>query len=216
MPFGRETPEEWLDFYLDVLKLSMIPTLGQLQDGKWNPKAPGYKNWETGLNPRTNKSWTRKELLNEFLSGKNWGVLCGEASGNLFVIDIDLQRTTGSVQSARELRKRFIPELRKLGTMVSFTPSGGVHVLFRTLTPDPDKSLVADAIGELTNTDSRFVIDKVRGLERGGHGQVLVCPSRIPGRYFWLDNGFPFSIKAIDEPAVDLGVSSATEAGLSQ
>ncbi len=224
----KPSNEAFLDAFL-ANKIDVIPIRGLTIDGKYFPKTPGYKNWS---NPNLTR-FSRQELLDSFALTGRWGVRLGSSSDNLYVYDIDLQKAlcpvydeheaissnldderaesnrvlkhTGiCVEVAREWRKSHLEDFRKLGTLISLTPSGGVHIFFRS-----DKSNVRLAnvgsrfIASILSLDSRLANPRkletqiFSGDRHGGGQQVLLPPSKIPanipnsisnpGSYFFLD-----------------------------
>src|SRR6267378_659001 len=147
------------NFYLDLyekLGLRIIPIYGaNMPDGTFNEKKPGYPEWQKYISKR-------EELLG-CIGKSNWGIVCGDASENVFVMDFDLEVCMGSKEAARMWRKTHIQQLRELGTLICFTPSGGIHIYFRTKDSDPKPSIFANAVRDLMISDPRFVPDLIRG-----------------------------------------------------
>src|SRR6266480_62931 len=79
-------PEQWLDLYLKE-GLRIIPLYGAREpDGTYNPKKPGYPQWQKYI-PH------RDELLTAIYEKKKmWGCVCGSVSGSLQIVDYDLYK----------------------------------------------------------------------------------------------------------------------------
>ena len=166
-------PELWLDLYLKE-GLRIIPLYGAHDGDVFNSKKPGYPTWQKYVPSPT-------ELLDAIHLGKMWGCVCGSVSGNLSVVDYDIDEILGSREKALEWRKGNIPLLRSLDTLVTFTPSGGFHVWLRTKRPKPPP----EAILQVTKSIP-FEMDLVR--EEGQ--QVIVPPSKLRdvGNYWFMDD----------------------------
>jgi hypothetical protein len=166
-------PEKWLDLYLNE-GLRIIPINGAHDAGVYNPKKPGYVKWPTYI-PR------RDELLDAIHMRKMWGCVCGSVSGNLSVVDYDLDEILGTRERAMNWRRENISLLRTLRTLVTFTPSGGLHVWLRSREPKPPHEVIA----RVTNLIP-FEIDLVLEEKR----QVIVPPSKLQGlgNYWFMDD----------------------------
>jgi hypothetical protein len=166
-------PEKWLDLYTNE-GLRIIPLYGAHDAEVYNPKKPGYPKWQKYI-PSQN------ELVDAIHLGKMWGCVCGSVSGNLSVVDYDLDEILGSREAAIGWRKANIPLLRSLRTLVTFTPSGGFHVWLRTREPKPRPEVILQATKVIP-----FEIDLVR--EEGQ--QVVVPPSKLKdvGNYWFMDD----------------------------
>jgi hypothetical protein len=166
-------PEQWLDLYLKE-GLRIIPVYGAHDLDVYNPKKPGYHTW-----PKYVPS--RNELVDAIHLGKMWGCVCGSVSGNLSVVDYDLDEILGTREKAMSWRKENIPLLRTLRTLVTFTPSGGFHVWLRTREPKPRPEVILQATKVIP-----FEMDLVR--EEGQ--QVVVPPSKLKdvGNYWFMDD----------------------------
>jgi len=156
--------EQWLDLYLKE-GLRIIPLCGANDLGVFNPKKPGYPQWQKYIP-------SRDELLSALAQGKMWGCVCGSVSRNLQIVDYDLYKTLGSNEKALEWRKENIPFLRSLKTLVTFTPRGGLHVWIRTKEPGLQTSVVT----QFTRT-----IPLKMDLIRSEGGQVVIPPSKLEG-----------------------------------
>jgi hypothetical protein len=166
-------PERWLDLYLRE-SLRIIPLYGAHDGDVFNAKKPGYHTWQKYVP-------TRNELLDAIHLGKMWGCVCGSVSGNLCVVDYDIEETLGSKEKALEWRKQNIPLLRSLRTLVTFTPSGGFHVWLKAKAPKPPSAAIREVIEPIP-----FELDLVQ--EEGK--QVIVPPSKIKdvGNYWFMDD----------------------------
>ena len=169
-------PEQWLDLYLRE-GLRIIPLYGAHDGDVFNAKKPGYHTWQKYI-PSTN------ELLDAIHLGKMWGCVCGSVSGNLSVVDYDLDEILGTREKAKSWRKENISLLRTLRTLVTFTPSGGFHVWLRTREPRPKPEVIGPIIHCLRAAN--IEID----LVRGEGGQVVVPPSKLKGvgNYWFMDD----------------------------
>jgi hypothetical protein len=185
-------PEDWFKVY-KAAGLRVIPIYGgKFKDGSPNPKNPGHLGWQK-------PDWTMLDwqIINDFRKTERWGVVGGAASGNLYIVDYDLDDNFGSVQAARDWRKSHIELLRSLKTWVSFTPSGGIQIFFRSnfeLAPDlssaPLGGVISRAIKPLT--DAGVMYESIRSEGQ----QCLLPPSVIAeegkrvhkGTYFFLDS----------------------------
>ena len=166
-------PEQWLDLYLRE-GLRIIPLYGAHDGDVFNAKKPGYHTWQKYI-PSTN------ELLDAIHLGKMWGCVCGSVSGNLSVVDYDLDEILGTIEKAKSWRKENISLLRTLRTLVTFTPSGGFHVWLRTQKPRPEPEVIARVTEPIP-----FEIDLVQGEAK----QVIVPPSKLKdiGNYWFMDD----------------------------
>ena len=166
-------PEKWLDLYINE-GLRIIPLYGAHDAADYNPKKPGYSKWQKYVP-------NRSELVDAIHFGRMWGCVCGSVSGNLSVVDYDLDETLGTREKAMSWRKENIPLLRSLRTLVTFTPSGGFHVWLRTREPKPRPEVILQATKVIP-----FEMDLVR--EEGQ--QVVVPPSKLRdvGNYWFLDD----------------------------
>ncbi|TMI29426.1 hypothetical protein E6H29_11390 [Candidatus Bathyarchaeota archaeon] len=155
-------PEKWLDLYMNE-GLRIIPLYGAHDAEVYNPKKPGYPKWQKYVP-------SRNELVDAIHLGKMWGCVCGSVSGNLSVVDYDLDEILGSREAAMAWR-----------TLVTFTPSGGFHVWLRTEKPRP-KAKVISPVTRLIP----FEMDLVRGEA----SQVIVPPSKLKdvGNYWFMDD----------------------------
>ncbi len=167
------TAEKWLDLYLRE-GLRIIPLYGAHDLDVFNPKKPGYPQWQKYIP-------SRDELLSAMAQGNMWGCVCGSVSGNLSVVDYDLDEVLGTIEKAKSWRKENIPLLRTLRTLVTFTPSGGLHVWLRTQKPRPEPELIT-RVTELIPLE----MDLVQGEAR----QVIVPPSKLKdvGNYWFMDD----------------------------
>ncbi len=165
--------EQWLDLYLKE-GLRIIPLYGAHDLDVYNPKKPGYPQWQKYIP-------SRDELLSAISQGKMWGCVCGSVSGNLQIVDYDLYKILDSKGKALEWRRENIPLLRNLKTPVTFTPSGGFHVWLRTKEPKPQPEVIARFVKAIP-----FDMD----LVRGDGGQVVVPPSKLKdvGNYWFMDD----------------------------
>ena len=166
-------PEKWLDLYLSE-GLRIIPINGAHDAGVYNPKKPGYPKWPEYI-PR------REELLDAIHMRRLWGCVCGSVSGNLSVVDYDLDEILGTREAAMSWRRKNIPLLRLLKTLVTFTPSGGLHVWLRSREPKPKHEVIARVTRLIP-----FEIDLVQEEGR----QVIVPPSKLKdvGNYWFMDD----------------------------
>ena len=165
--------EQWLDLYLKE-GLRIIPLYGAHDLDVYNPKKPGYPQWQKYIP-------SRDELLSAIPQGKMWGCVCGSVSGNLQIVDYDLYKILDSKGKALEWRRENIPLLRSLKTLVTFTPSGGFHVWLRTKDAKPQPEVIARSVKSIP-----FDMD----LVRGEGGQVVVPPSKLKdvGNYWFMDD----------------------------
>jgi len=166
-------PEKWLDLYMNE-GLRIIPLYGAHDAEVYNPKKPGYPKWQKYVP-------SRNELVDAIHLGKMWGCVCGSASGNLSVVDYDLDEILGSREAAMAWRKENIPLLRSLRTLVTFTPNGGFHLWLRTEKPRPKAKVILRVTRLIP-----FEMDLVRGEA----SQVIVPPSKLKdvGNYWFMDD----------------------------
>ncbi len=168
------TPEQWLNLYLKE-GLRIIPLYGSHDGGDYNPKKPGYPQWQKYVP-------SRDELLRTILHEKKmWGCVCGSVSGNLQIVDYDLYKLLDSREQALLWRKNNLSILRSLKTLVTFTPSGGFHVWLRTTEPKPPPEVISGFVRP---------IPLEMDLVRGDGGQAVVPPSKLNGvgNYWFMDD----------------------------
>jgi len=129
--------------------------------------------------------------------GCNVGVLTGRISGNLHILDYDLQKVLGSQEKARDWRKAHLDDLRSLRTWITLTISGGIHIWLRASSLERIHNFI-----ESEQRKRNWELDLTLGREliRSENGWVVVPPSMVNGHsYFFLDNLNGLSIRNLDQ-----------------
>ena len=169
--------DQWLDAYWRA-GVRVIPIEGakipESEGGGFNPKTPGYKNWQTYVA-------TRSQLVMHISVKWRWSMVTGSASNGMLVLDYDLEKEFGSVEKAKAWRESHKWALRDMDTPVVFTPHGGCHVWLRSKSGVPGMG----ALERLTYGVFPCGPDLVRGEAQ----QVLIPPSRLidAGYYLFMD-----------------------------
>lgn len=101
-------------------KLSVIPTTAD--------KIPALPTWK----PYQSKRIKEEEIEGYFTGAKGLGIICGEISGNLEVIDVDTKHdTTGTLwEELRQLIEDNLPETYNR-LVIAQTKSGGYHIYYK-------------------------------------------------------------------------------------
>ena len=135
-----------------------------------NEKRPVIKNWS--------KITSNEETIGYFNEGSNLGVIMGKASG-VMCVDVDIKHADGLATLA-DLEEK-LGELPK--TVMSETPSGGIHYYFKY-----DKNIInRKKVGE--------------GIDIQSDGtQTLEAPSVIDGNtYEWVYDPFEYEVAELPE-----------------
>lgn len=151
---------------IEYLKYGFNPV--PIKEGTKVPKVPELK-------PYFSKMFTANQLKK--LVGSSLGVIAGEISGNLLVLDFDNKK--GDIDKTF---KQFIKKIKKLNKKYNFpietTPSGGYHLFLRCTDPVGGAKKLAQVIVKGKKT---AIIET-----KGEGGYVVVDPT--PGYSF---NGTP-------------------------
>jgi len=175
---------DWIAFYYEEEGLSIIPLMP-------NDKRAAVK-WEEYQRRRPTKNEIEEWWDKYWSKGYNIGIVCGEVSDNLFVLDFESQSTMLDVFSRPGdlVRSTFCVE----------TPSGGIHVYLKSY--KPVKSTKVPGI-----------------LDVQGEGKYVVAPpgrarSKITGeiRQYCPMPNTPKKIMLVeDDEVVDLVVSKVRQ-----
>lgn len=139
-----------------------------------NGKIPINKGWQKAPHE------TRQQAL-QWAAHGNIGLRCGEASGGLLVVDLDVDKGEYDVATVRGLR---LP-----ATITAKTGSGGYHLYFQL----PDDVTLGNTSGRLA-----AAVDT-----RGEGGQVVFPGSRHPDNgnlYTWMPGHAPWDIALAELP----------------
>jgi len=116
-------------------------------------------------------------------------IVCGEVSGNLEVIDIDVKHWPGIDTMYFVALKDFYPDLFAR-LRIHKTQSGGFHLLYRSIEPlkQGNQKLAAMLDGKGK--------PKEAGIETRGQGGYIVCP---PGRGYTVFRDVPIPVITKEE-----------------
>lgn len=137
---------------------------------KPNDKRPIIKNWS--------KIQSNDETLDKFKDTSNIGIIMGETS-NLVCIDVDVKHTDG-VATLEKLEEQ-LGELPQ--TVMSETPSGGIHYYFKYVKGIRNRKDVGEGID----------------IQADGT-QTVEAPSQIDGTYYeWVNSPFEYEIAELPQ-----------------
>lgn len=137
---------------------------------KPNDKRPIIKNWS--------KIQSNDETLDKFKDTSNIGIIMGETS-NLVCIDVDVKHTDG-VATLEKLEEQ-LGELPQ--TVMSETPSGGIHYYFKYVKGIRNRKNVGEGID----------------IQADGT-QTVEAPSQIDGTYYeWVNSPFEYEIAELPQ-----------------
>lgn len=137
---------------------------------KPNDKRPIIKNWS--------KIQSNDETLDEFKDTSNIGIIMG-ATSNLVCIDVDVKNADG-VATLEKLEEQ-LGELPQ--TVMSETPSGGIHYYFKYVKGIRNRKNVGEGID----------------IQADGT-QTVEAPSQIDGTYYeWVNSPFEYEIAELPQ-----------------
>lgn len=137
---------------------------------KPNDKRPIIKNWS--------KIQSNDETLDKFKDTSNIGIIMG-ATSNLVCIDVDVKHTDG-VATLEKLEEQ-LGELPQ--TVMSETPSGGIHYYFKYVKGIRNRKNVGEGID----------------IQADGT-QTVEAPSQIDGTYYeWMNSPFEYEIAELPQ-----------------
>lgn len=137
---------------------------------KPNDKRPIIKNWS--------KIQSNDETLDKFKDTSNIGIIMG-ATSNLVCIDVDVKHTDG-VATLEKLEEQ-LGELPQ--TVMSETPSGGIHYYFKYVKGIRNRKNVGEGID----------------IQADGT-QTVEAPSQIEGTYYeWVNSPFEYEIAELPQ-----------------
>lgn len=139
-----------------------------------NAKIPVIKNWS--------KITSNKDTLDKFTDDSNLGVIMGKAS-NIVCIDVDVKKADG-IKTLNDLESKLgkLPE-----TVMSETPSGGIHYYFRYHDGIRNRKKVGEGID----------------IQADGT-QTVEAPSSIDGvEYEWVYDPFEYEVADLPKTWLD-------------
>lgn len=137
---------------------------------KPNDKRPIIKNWS--------KIQSNDETLDKFKDTSNIGIIMG-ATSNIVCIDVDVKNTDG-VATLEKLEEQ-LGELPQ--TVMSETPSGGIHYYFKYVKGIRNRKDVGEGID----------------IQADGT-QTVEAPSQIGGTYYeWVNSPFEYEIAELPQ-----------------
>lgn len=137
---------------------------------KTNDKRPIIKNWS--------KIQSNDETLDKFKDTSNIGIIMG-ATSNLVCIDVDVKNADG-VATLEKLEEQ-LGELPQ--TVMSETPSGGIHYYFKYVKGIRNRKNVGEGID----------------IQADGT-QTVEAPSQIDGTYYeWVNSPFEYEIAELPQ-----------------
>ena len=137
---------------------------------KPNDKRPIIKNWS--------KIQSNDETLDKFKDTSNIGIIMG-ATSNLVCIDVDVKNADG-VATLEKLEEQ-LGELPQ--TVMSETPSGGIHYYFKYVKGIRNRKNVGEGID----------------IQADGT-QTVEAPSQIDGTYYeWVNSPFEYEIAELPQ-----------------
>lgn len=137
---------------------------------KPNDKRPIIKNWS--------KIQSNDETLDKFKDTSNIGIIMG-ATSNLVCIDVDVKNADG-VATLEKLEEQ-LGELPQ--TVMSETPSGGIHYYFKYVKGIRNRKNVGEGIDIQANGT-----------------QTVEAPSQIDGTYYeWVNSPFEYEIAELPQ-----------------
>ncbi len=141
-------------------------------------KGPAIDTWK----PLQTERMTTEEVEQHFLDGLGVGIICGPASGNLEVIDIEGRAAPWS--EIAELIEEACPGLLDRLPQVA-TPSGGRHIFYRCSAIEGNQKLA----GQADANDHYQVLIETRGI--GGYVLAPGCPAacHVSGNPYTMAHG---------------------------
>lgn len=135
-----------------------------------NGKTPLIENWQHDC------SYSTLQIMYwmENAKGCNWGLPC--TPNDLFVIDIDVHNVDG-LSNCKKLFKDL--GIDDLNTMSQKTPSGGLHIIFKS---DDELKTVANSANSFKDYP---------GIDIRTDGYILCNPSSINGKYYEMSDKKP-------------------------
>lgn len=139
---------------------------------KENGKTPLISKWQDDC------SYDYRQVLYWYENAKNcnWGLPATQ--NNLFVIDLDVHdENKNGVDNFEKLMEEI--GLKSIDTMTQTTPSGGVHLIYRT----------NDVLKNVSNCSNAF--KDYPGIDIRTDGYIVVEPSSINGYQYRISNTIP-------------------------
>ena len=137
---------------------------------KPNDKRPIIKNWS--------KIQSNDETLDKFKDTSNIGIIMG-ATSNIVCIDVDVKNADGI--ATLEKLERELGELPQ--TVMSETPSGGIHYYFKYVKGIRNRKNVGEGID----------------IQADGT-QTVEAPSQIDGTYYeWVNSPFEYEVEELPQ-----------------
>jgi len=161
----------------ELLNLKPVPFNVELNDctslAKWQTEPKDVQGWKS-----------------EFNKCNGIGIICGEVSGNLCVIDVDQKHDSSATLSARflEFLKFMFPDN---SFFIEETRSGGLHVYFRLKNPVGPKQVPAKTL-EIGKDGKERTAALIEVL---GDGQLVFC---VPSKGYTIRQGAIEEIPTID------------------
>lgn len=181
-----------LEFYLE----GIVP----LPTNKFRQKAPAVSSWTQYQKEKP----TKEQVLEWFSKSDGLGVLCGQISGNLLLIELEGRAATLQtidLLTHRAKENNILDLFEKLNSgYVERSPSGGLHWLLKSEAPVPGNEKFARRV------DENGVIS-VLAESRGEGGFVVVAPTpgicHPSGNGWNIIRGNPKTIPTFTEEEVD-------------
>lgn len=135
-----------------------------------NAKTPLIDKWQF------DSSCEREQLLYWLeYGGNNINFALPASVNDLFIIDIDMHGDVDGLSSFKKLCHDCQIDFDSLKTMEQITPSGGIHLVFKT----------DDELKKVRNTANSFG-EKYPGIDIRTSGYILIAPSVIDGTSYTL------------------------------
>lgn len=189
---NQEVLARAVEFYLQ----DIVP----LPTNKFRQKAPAVSSWTQYQKEKP----TKEQVLEWFSKSDGLGVLCGQISGNLLMIELEGRAATLQtidLLTHRAKENNILDLFEKLNSgYVERSPSGGLHWLLKSEGPIPGNEKFARRV------DENGVIS-VLAESRGEGGFVVVAPTpgicHPSGNGWHIIRGNPATIPTFTEEEVD-------------
>lgn len=164
---------------------TMEQTTGKCTCGHSECRIGGEKEGSVAKHPRINawqKNWTRDEKVVkkwfEEYGDTNIGIVTGQPSGNIFVIDVDVKNGDGIKNFTEKIDKKFKLHAEHK-TLIVKTGSGGYHIFY--------KYNEVEKIGNRTNI--------VGSVDIRGDGGYVVAPASLyrNGEFYKIEQDLPIA-----------------------
>lgn len=136
------------------------------------PIKPNGKEPMIGWKLNYDTSPEQLSLWLEQVKDLNWALPMNE--NNLFAIDIDMHGDVNGIESFKRLCKDL--GLSSIDTLVQKTPSGGIHLIFKS----------DEELKKVKNTANTF--ENYKGIDIRTDGYILVYPSKINNVFYEFTN----------------------------